>query len=473
MNRSFLQYPLRCPSSRLDCERVRTAFSFLVVVCALVFFGPAPVAEAAQGEFEGSSSLRFAELQVEYGKAMERLNAAEEKKLEELKQQYAKTLDNGIIFYMRRGDLESTLALRDERERFEEHGTIPPPLESQLSKDGREGSGLGPTTAELDDLDDGVIRTINRCRDHWLSIEKFADRQRLELNEYYAEKLARLEKRVTRQGRLDEAIAVSKERKRIAAQIASLRKKVDMEEEVEPEPWHRTESMDMRLPRMTDDLRQAITAYYPCDESGTTALDRSGNGRNGIAHGARWTESGKRGGCFYFDGVDDWIGLGGGTFSQAFRGQEAVAVFAWVRREPETKAGNLFTSFNGTRGAVTCWVERRRATVGARSGPKGEWHELAGKKLLPEEKWVHVGFVVEFAEGRMSVYVDGVLSAQSDVEFENETFVTTASFREEDRIGASAQGVNPFAGRIDEILVFTAVPPPAVIQQLAAHRGRQ
>lgn len=73
---------------------------------------------------QGQEPAGFAELRGEYEKALERIERSETKELDNLKEQYVEALDRGIVHYMRRGDLKSTLALRDERERFEEHDSI-------------------------------------------------------------------------------------------------------------------------------------------------------------------------------------------------------------------------------------------------------------------------------------------------------------------------------------------------------------
>ena len=50
-----------------------------------------------------------------------------------------------------------------------------------------------------------------------------------------------------------------------------------------------------------------IAAYSFNEGSGTTLVDRTGNGRTGTLSGATWSTAGKFGGALSFDGVNDWV----------------------------------------------------------------------------------------------------------------------------------------------------------------------
>ena len=53
-----------------------------------------------------------------------------------------------------------------------------------------------------------------------------------------------------------------------------------------------------------------ISLLMPFDlKNPTTAKDYSGNEYNGVVHGATWVNSGKIGGAYSFDGVDDYISI--------------------------------------------------------------------------------------------------------------------------------------------------------------------
>jgi hypothetical protein len=54
--------------------------------------------------------------------------------------------------------------------------------------------------------------------------------------------------------------------------------------------------------------RPGLVAAYSFDTGGQT-IDASGHGHNGVVKGATWTSSGRFGGAFAFDGVDDWISV--------------------------------------------------------------------------------------------------------------------------------------------------------------------
>ena len=74
------------------------------------------------------------------------------------------------------------------------------------------------------------------------------------------------------------------------------------------------------------DLERGLVAYYSFDDC--SAKDLSGNGNDGIIYGAKCV-NGKFGKALSFDGVNDYVDIGGG-FLTNFEGENTLTAVAWV-----------------------------------------------------------------------------------------------------------------------------------------------
>ena len=73
-------------------------------------------------------------------------------------------------------------------------------------------------------------------------------------------------------------------------------------------------------------LHDGLVLHYSFDEEGTSVTDRSGSGNHGTVHGATWTDGGKVGGAYAFDGKDDYIDGG----ARASLDLKRMTILAWV-----------------------------------------------------------------------------------------------------------------------------------------------
>ena len=128
-----------------------------------------------------------------------------------------------------------------------------------------------------------------------------------------------------------------------------------------------------------------LVAAYAFDEgSGTTAVDASGNGRNGAVVGATWA-TGRYGGALSFDGTNDYVGLPGlGTFYNA-----AFTLEAWVQKATTKNDVGIVGTWAGN--GPMLWVDHLatppprsrsaaaspRTSTPARNPIVGQWQHLA------------------------------------------------------------------------------------------------
>ena len=135
------------------------------------------------------------------------------------------------------------------------------------------------------------------------------------------------------------------------------------------------------------------TGHWYLDEgSGGTALDSSGNGYDGMIHGASWS-----GGSLEFDGFDDYVDV---TGFQGITGAGARSVAAWIKTT-DTNCEILSWGQFGIPGG--CWImgidDRGMLSLyvgnafvtGETQVNDGAWHHVAlslGDDVLP-----HIGNV--------------------------------------------------------------------------------
>ena len=187
-----------------------------------------------------------------------------------------------------------------------------------------------------------------------------------------------------------------------------------------------------------------LVAEWHFDEgAGSVLVDSSGNGNDGVIHGATWVE-GKYGKALQFDGVDGYVGLPRifmntppqisveGWFKTtsdsqmmffSFGGYYAMYVRAW-RSDP---SGALLPLFDGSSRGDVSW---------GRGYNDGHWHH----------------FVAVNDGSKTTLYVDGFI-----INSRSETLFDISSINEPYVIGSQIIGApetNRFDGVIDEVRIY-------------------
>lgn len=345
--------------------------------------------------------------------------------LKELTEAQRQTLQNAKKYFMEKGDLANTLAVTRELEKLDDapvpEGEMPAGVDTNLKK---------------------VIQAYKERRQK-RDIQLLSDLVRL--NSTYIEKLNEAEKSLTREAKLKEAVQAMERRKRVETETADLKRRLPIIAE------------EGRTGRIPESLKKHLVVYYTFDEPGPTVVDHSGNGRHGTARGATWEKDGKVGGCYAFDGKDDWIDLGKGTISKAIDGTKAVTVAFWVkpnRRDPKPEI--LFVAFCDQRFAGT--VVEIPSTgylklVGRSQGSDGYDFCEANRKLQPNV-WQQVVAIFNFEKGLLQIFVDGDFWQQKTVNFGKSAYVSGSHFPTSDSIGRHMEERSHFEGSIDEFFIL-------------------
>jgi len=189
--------------------------------------------------------------------------------------------------------------------------------------------------------------------------------------------------------------------------------------------------------------------YWPLDStSGTSAIDLSGNGNNGVVNGATWNASGRVNGCLSFNGVNNSVQITNpvcNDFSIAF----------WVKT---TQTGGTPQWYNGA-GLVDGDASGTANDFGTALvsgkfafGVGNPDTTVLSTTAINDGAWHHCVATRQQATGVMSVYVDGKLQTTGTAGRNTLNASANLLFGE---IGSG--GSHYFNGSLDEVMMFTRV----------------
>lgn len=193
-------------------------------------------------------------------------------------------------------------------------------------------------------------------------------------------------------------------------------------------------------------LADSPLGYWRLGEtSGTTAVDMSGNGRNGTYAGT-YTR-GTKGAITALD-TATYFGIGSvDIVSSTLQPSTAVTVEAWVK--PTATCGNcaIFdkSANGGTNSSFLMWEASGR--VKCRFIKGGTQYNVQSDGLIPDDVWSHVACTWDGTTIRM--YVDGTVQSQTTALTAPISTGTGWS-----RIGRLADGTYSMYGEIDEVAVY-------------------
>ena len=162
--------------------------------------------------------------------------------------------------------------------------------------------------------------------------------------------------------------------------------------------------LDLAAPRVVD---ANLIGWWKLNEgSGTTAIDSTGNGNDGIFQGdPRWA-TGVHGGAIELDGVGDYLDCGAGD---PLNLTDQVTIACWMKVRTFTKSWQTIVSkgdnYQLERNSQDNVVNFYIGTPGRRTGP--------GVTNVNDEEWHHVAGTYDGAA--MRLYVDGNLDKEASI----------------------------------------------------------
>jgi len=203
--------------------------------------------------------------------------------------------------------------------------------------------------------------------------------------------------------------------------------------------------------------REALVLYYPFDEAGDRAEDRSGKGNHGKVHKAKWTPNGKLGGAYEFDGKTTYIQRDYDERSEVFPRNTPFSVAAWFRSSPGwPREPTVWGAHYSGVGDGHFFLVNTRGL-----GGRGRWVVCSGERegeahsrvAINDDRWHHAVGTWTGKQGLL--YLDGVLQSSHRA-----SGAIPYTHRPPFRIGHSHSAPNTragdyyFNGTIDEVMVF-------------------
>ena len=150
-------------------------------------------------------------------------------------------------------------------------------------------------------------------------------------------------------------------------------------------------------------------ARYNFEETGTTAVDRTGNGWDATLVGGATREPGLDGQAVRLDGNGQYVALPGGIVWNMYD----FTIAAWLKLDGDGAGQHVFDLGNGTARSMYLTPLGPTGTVRfgiTSNGPSAE-QRVDGTSPLPTGRWVHVAVTKSALVG--TLYVDGVQVGQN------------------------------------------------------------
>lgn len=353
---------------------------------------------------------------------LERINADSKKTLDAWPAQYLQSLKSLEASLTKGGNLEGVLAVRKEVARFKESKQFPQ-------------EAILETPEELRVLQQKAFEGSR-------GIDVERNKHIISAIEKYVSILDEMKKNLTKKGKLDQALAVSKEMDAMTGSPELLAAKAvldaaGVERNVD------TNSHEKNVTAGMKDLENGLILHYSFDkDEGRKVKDKSGKGNDGDVHGAVWVSTGKFGGGFKFGGGNDYV-----SFNQLFTGNGDLTVSAWVKfsKADTSYMGLIGVGNNANSQWIGLYVEggsggKINAASYAHGGRQsssalsnGQWHLITGV----------------FTGGRtVELYVDGVSQGTASSPY-------NVALGSKNAIGNGADPGQYWDGLIDDARIYT------------------
>lgn len=308
-----------------------------------------------------------------------------------------------------RGDLDLVRQYQDELERFD--GGLPDMKSLNKSP-----------LAEVERWREALKTVIGQVTGH-------RDRRIATLIRQFQPRLKPLRFRLVREGRLDQAELVDQEMIRLSEKLRTL------EVTLKLGPGGRN------LPIALE--RELVARYGFTTKEGGHVADETGRGYDGAVQGAEWTEHGKIGGAYRFDGIDDRINI-----TKELPDSSSFSVSVWVKYQGQGADGGIFSDYDGRSGNDIMFSLTGPGSVHIRADKNGarlKSHVSFTRELT--EDWHHI--VWTMAPSKSTVFLDG--KPTGEVGEKGSNFGNHGAY-----IGFSNDGSQwtYFKGFIDELMIW-------------------
>ncbi len=217
-----------------------------------------------------------------------------------------------------------------------------------------------------------------------------------------------------------------------------------------------------------------LAAWWALDDgAGTTAVDSSGNGHDGVTFGDPAWVAGIHGGALEFDGADDRVEMPGTSLAEGFPCFEGEVSWAIWFKTPGGARGTLIAQDPPGGAHVSGNRQLNVEDTGflrIRANSVGPLNSYNSSMAVNDDEWHHAAVTIAFepigTNDSMKVYIDGDLSSGYELDTVDINGRMAASTDFVFMLGYNAGA--PFLGSIDDVAVFgRALSADEVLQVMA------
>ena len=221
------------------------------------------------------------------------------------------------------------------------------------------------------------------------------------------------------------------------------------------------DSVCMQVSAYGTAVPEGLVGYWKLDQNVSGSVpDDSGNGASGILGGGTpgyspaWTEGGKAGGAYVFDGLNDYISLGSpATFPD---GNSSRTLCGWGKAN-STAAGYVWIASYGYAGISNAMFIGR---VGTALYGGGYGNDVTVADFWHAGVWNHICLTYDGSTARL--YANGVQVASQAKSW--------YLIRDKAYIGKQVNGLQVWNGEIDEVRIYSRALSAAEIRELYSNQ---
>lgn len=183
-------------------------------------------------------------------------------------------------------------------------------------------------------------------------------------------------------------------------------------------------------------------------ENETIAKDYSGNGYNGIVHGADWTENGVNGGAYYYDGAGDYIDLGLPDFFYDIS-RNSYTISMWINSSNIADDGNVAFEVCDNYPAYKNYIRlfQQDSQMHFAVLETNDMHSVKTYNLTSNQ-WYHITCVWKANEVNLAIFVNGLKCASL-----GESNISLGA-HDGFSVGRGSSSTPHWHGYIDELQIF-------------------
>lgn len=186
-----------------------------------------------------------------------------------------------------------------------------------------------------------------------------------------------------------------------------------------------------------------VAAYNFSETSGTTVVDASGNGNDGIISGATRTTSGKFGGALSFDGISNWVTVNDSASLDLTNG---MTLEAWVYPTALSNTWRTVLIKENSPNLAYVLYANSDTNVPATDVYNGSYNTIKGTSSPALNAWIHLAVTYDGTTERL--YVNGTEIALRSLQ--GSAQISTGALR----IGGNSMWGEYFKGNLDEIRIY-------------------